>query len=81
MTPDRIDLRDSAAISIGHRVIRASARHRTSDVLGTVLERSDRLLRIGFEDGRAAWVHRSLLKRLGDSCCPDALAEWEAKHA
>lgn len=68
------------ALEVGHRVIRASARTRASHLLGTVLERCDSLLRVGFEDGHAAWVHRSLLRRLGDSCCPEALAEWERSN-
>jgi hypothetical protein len=71
------DGRAREAPEIGHRVIRASARTRESHLLGTVLEGRDSLLRVGFEDGHAAWVHRSLLRRLGDSCCPEALAEWE----
>lgn len=70
------------AIEVGDRVIRASARSRSADVLGTVLEQADSMLRVGFENRRARWVHRSLLRRLGESGdlgrCPDALAEWNA---
>lgn len=67
-------------IQVGDRVIRASATRRSPDVLGTVLEEADSLVRVGFESGWSRWVHRSLLRRLDAPRCPDALAEWEMKY-
>lgn len=68
-------------LGVGHRVIRASARDRAPEVLGTVLELEHGLVRVGFEDGHDALVHPSLLRDLGDTGCPDALAEWEEMHS
>jgi hypothetical protein len=68
-------------IEIGDRVIRVRAKTRSPKELGTVIDRDPcAMVRVGFEDGSAHWVHRSRLRRLDSPRCPDALAEWEAKH-
>lgn len=77
---------DLRRVGYGHRVIRADAAGRSPDSLGTVIALDpypdrDAIVKVGFENGTARWLHRDRLRRLGDSYCPTALEDWQQSAA